>query len=552
VSVFTKGYNYHYSMALGIDLGSSNLKVVRIKRTSQGFKLLGVSKYELASLEGSERELLLEALEEIYHAAPDPEVTIGIGGNRLNLQLFQLPALPPKQLQKALTYEVAERGGNDPNLYSDFAILKQASRLHPMHLVLLGLAQREAVDRIMELFREIKIPLTYIIPNGLALFYAYRYGMREGERTTTALVDLGAENMELVIVSNQKLIGARNISCGSKIFTEHIQRLLQLDPVQAEVEKVTKVNLTPSVTHAQEPSEQGLQAGARAGAAQLAHVMSSSINYLVTQLKEYQPKVERLLLSGGGARVKGLSGYLSSALKMPVEMLEPFREIDVSALDLQTSQKVFEHPNELTCSVGLSIFPAVSQRQPALVFLPEKIKRRRAFWQRKVFAWASVAILLVTFCFLVFNALRTRGSLLAMVQDRSLSIAKIKEKVQRIQKIERAQKDLNDKIQLLASISFRVRDLLDTISRLAQVTPGSEAWISRIKLQHEDKGDQKVIISILGYVHEQLKGGPEEWLKQVENRLQDPSRGIKARRVDVGESTEYPGWRYFCIHVWRQ
>jgi type IV pilus assembly protein PilM len=39
--------------------------------------------------------------------------------------------------------------------------------------------------------------------------------------------------------------------------------------------------------------------------------------------------IERLYLSGGSSRIKGLSQVLASRLKLPVELLNPFRRIDI-------------------------------------------------------------------------------------------------------------------------------------------------------------------------------------------------------------------------------
>ncbi len=65
-------------------------------------------------------------------------------------------------------------------------------------------------------------------------------------------------------------------------------------------------------------------------------------------------QVERLFLSGGGARIRGLSEVLKERIGLPFEELNPFRKIELSGSDT-LSRLVWDHAHCMPVAVGLAL-----------------------------------------------------------------------------------------------------------------------------------------------------------------------------------------------------
>jgi hypothetical protein len=99
-------------------------------------------------------------------------------------------------------------------------------------------------------------------------------------------------------------------------------------------------------------------------------------------------RVDKLLLSGGGAQLPGLADFLSARLHLPVEMLESFAGIELGALPPDRRREVEAHQAHYATAVGL----ALEQLLPGsfhLSLLPKAVKDRRDFYSRRIYLWAA-------------------------------------------------------------------------------------------------------------------------------------------------------------------
>ncbi len=69
---------------------------------------------------------------------------------------------------------------------------------------------------------------------------------------------------------------------------------------------------------------------------------------------EDELSVEKILISGGGSKLVGLAEDLSSRLELPVEVLDPFRQIKVDTRKFDPDY-LSEIMPEMAVAVGLAI-----------------------------------------------------------------------------------------------------------------------------------------------------------------------------------------------------
>jgi type IV pilus assembly protein PilM len=172
--------------------------------------------------------------------------------------------------------------------------------------------------------------------------YGTAYGSTGSE--VVALVNIGASVMNIHIVKGGNFWFTRDISTGGNRYTETIQRDLNLSYDAAERAKrgeaVDGVNQT------------ALAEVISTMNGELAAEIGRSFDYF--RSTSTQETIDRVLLSGGTAKLTGLAPFLSERLGVPVELLDPFRQIRVNPKTV-SPDLIAEVGPQATVVVGLAI-----------------------------------------------------------------------------------------------------------------------------------------------------------------------------------------------------
>jgi type IV pilus assembly protein PilM len=86
----------------------------------------------------------------------------------------------------------------------------------------------------------------------------------------------------------------------------------------------------------------------------LALEISKTFDFYRATADDNDGSVQKILISGGGSKLKGLPEFLSNRFEMPVERLDPFRQIRVDArrFDPEYMREVVP---EMAVAVGLAL-----------------------------------------------------------------------------------------------------------------------------------------------------------------------------------------------------
>src|SRR6185369_8362797 len=152
-------------------------------------------------------------------------------------------------------------------------------------LALIGMGKSAYVDDRIDLLSKANLDVRDAVPNSFALYSAYHnaYGTEPG---TVLLLDIGSDNMDLAFVRGGRLIFARNVSSGARVFDQQIAGASGCTPEEAEVLKVSSANLGPSASPEDEEREDAVRGPVRSAAGQLSGFMTSTINHAKMQLND--------------------------------------------------------------------------------------------------------------------------------------------------------------------------------------------------------------------------------------------------------------------------
>ncbi len=594
-------------MAYGIDIGSTSVKVVDARRTLGGFRVVGAARRRIPKLPPEQHKAAVVKLLHSALAVSDGRRVgvVGLSGRDINLQVVQQPNMKPINYRMMMGYELEQRQAGAADLYLDYCTLREPDAYYPQYLALIGIGKSSYVDDRIGIVARAAVDVRDAVPNAFALHAVHRhsYGAEGG---TVMLLDLGSDNMDIAFVRAGRLIFARNVSSGARIFDANIAGMMGVSSEEAEALKILHGNLGAGAGADQdEESVEGrVRAPIRAAAGQLTGFITSSINHAKVQLNERDFAVDKIYLSGGGARLRGLPEYLSGAVKLPVEILDPFRGLDASAVDGPGSEDFRRLPSDMAVAIGLAQLNSPPAGSSVLSILPGPLRRRRAFFRTTFWLLAAGCAIAAALGILTVAAAARKGVRESALEDFRRRTAQLNRRLQEMESLEQEQSEASAKVDCLLSHAASGRGALDVVAKLRRALPAQGVAIRQIRLTEpgkvshagvagryraafvyagrglvvgevESESDGRMKIKgepdpfetgmVLGTIHrwpvaaksllvvgeadENIRGGPREVLNGLLRELEDKSRGITAKILRQNPSPEKPGWRIFEILV---
>lgn len=161
----------------------------------------------------------------------------------------------------------------------------------------------------------------------MALFNAFKYNYPDVDETAV-IIDLGARSTNLVFVEQDRLF-TRNILVGGATVTTAIGKEFNLGFGDAESQKREYgfVAFGGAVEEHADPAVAALSKVIRNAMTRLHGEVTRTINYYRSQQGGSAPK--RVFLAGGGAALPGVVEFFQEKLKLPVEVFNGLRGVQV-------------------------------------------------------------------------------------------------------------------------------------------------------------------------------------------------------------------------------
>ncbi len=341
-------------LLVGVDIGSSAVKACHLRKSGDNYTLLALGSVELPpdSVEDGvlqEPEAVGEAITKLFKNLKfkkKTKVAISISGFSVIVKKIKLDVMEEDELEQYLNSEAEQYIPFDiDDVYLDFQDLKTAKEEFDQTDIMLVAAKKEVVDGYLDMLRDIKIDPLLVDVDGFALENIW--GTIEPETGNVALVDIGAEKMNINIIVNGTSVLARDIGAGSKQLTYEIAQKFELD--ENEAEKI-KLGVVP--------------AGDRQ--AELEEIVTKICTNWVFEIQKavdlYRSKnadnpLTKIVLSGGGSKVNGLAEFISNEVGIEVKPFNPFAGMKVNEKKIDRDYIDAIAPT-MTIAAGLAIRPS--------------------------------------------------------------------------------------------------------------------------------------------------------------------------------------------------
>ncbi|HIJ89281.1 MAG: pilus assembly protein PilM [Desulfobulbaceae bacterium] len=340
------------TLSIGLDIGSHAVKICELAESGQGYQLVALGSALLPpdSLEDGalqNPEAVARVITSLISnlKIKNKKVAISISGYSVIVKKINLAVMSEEALEKHIESEAEQYIPFDiEDVYLDFQDLKTNTTAEDRTDVMLVAAKRDVVDGYLNMLRGVGLQPVVVDVDAFALENAFEanFGMEDN----VALVDIGASKMNINIISHGASILARDVVLGSRQLTEQIENLFGVSFEEAEALKTGEI--------ASKEKQKELET-----------LFANTCNQWVTEVKRAidfyysnhpDETITKIVLSGGGANIQGLTEFFEKETDIPVEMFNPFTqaEVDSRAIDPSYLKRI---ASEMTLAAGLATRP---------------------------------------------------------------------------------------------------------------------------------------------------------------------------------------------------
>jgi type IV pilus assembly protein PilM len=315
-------------LAVGLDIGSSSVKLVHLRRQKGEYALQGFGVAPLPPetiVDGTlmNSAAVVQAIQALLseQKVKAKDVAIGLRGHSVIIKKITLPRMSREELDDAMQWEAEQYipfDVKDVNL--DTHILTPEGVAGDMDVLLVA-AKKEMIQDYTSVCAEAGLNAAVVDVDALAVQNAFEasYEFREGE--TVALVNAGAVVTNVNVISDGVTMLTRDVTMGGSAITEEIQKQLNVSFEEAEALKIGGQGDSDSVV----PQE--VERIIQTVADQIAGEIQRSIDFYATT--SAGKPITRIYVSGGTARVPAVLRAIEQRAGVPVEVMNPFKEIDL-------------------------------------------------------------------------------------------------------------------------------------------------------------------------------------------------------------------------------
>jgi len=316
-------------LAVGLDIGSSSVKLVQLRERKGGYALqaFGVSKLPPETIvDGAlmNSAAVVQAIQDLVaeHKVKARDVAIGVRGHSVIIKKISLPRMSQEELDESIQWEAEQYIPFDvKDVNIDTQILTPAGDAAGQMDVLLVAAKKDMINDYTSVCAEAGLAASVVDVDAFAVQNAYEasYELPPGE--TMVLINVGAAVTNINILANGTTTFTRDVTMGGNSFTEEIQKQLNISYDEAEALKVGGQGETDAVV----PQE--VERVIQGVAEQLAGEIQRSLDFYAATAADN--RISRVFLSGGTARIPALFKVIEQRAAVPVEILNPFKAIEI-------------------------------------------------------------------------------------------------------------------------------------------------------------------------------------------------------------------------------
>jgi type IV pilus assembly protein PilM len=337
---------------VGLDIGSSSIKAVELQRKGNTYQLVNLGFENLSPdtvVDGQIMELnnVSNVITSIFgeHQIKTLRVAAGVSGHSVIVKNIVLPQMSTDELRESFSWHAEEHipfDISDVNL--DYQVTSSsADALN----VLMAACKSDKIANVKQAIQLAGKQPVVIDVDTFALQNCYEVNYQPKAGEVVALLNIGASTMNINIMNGACSVFARDASVGGSQYTSLLQKELGLTFEQAEAVK-RGYPLPEGI--APRPIQPIIETVSDI----LALEIRKTMDFYRATAEESEESIQKILIAGGSSKLPGLPDYLAKRFEIPVELFNPFREIQVDDRKFDPDY-MKEIVPEMAIAVGLAL-----------------------------------------------------------------------------------------------------------------------------------------------------------------------------------------------------
>lgn len=347
---------------LGIDVGSSCLKIIELRKKGRNFQLENYGEAETTffkkkSFKIFKKETFLlssrnvaQAIQSVCREAEikTREVNFAIPDFHSFFTSFEMPVMSKEELAQAIRYEVRPYV---PLPFSeitlDWVVTEGEVGKTPLK-ILAVVIPNDIISQYQEIAAIAKLKIKFLEPEVFALARSLAGKEKKDgkEKKLIGLVDIGAYSTSCSVLEGGVLKTSHSFNLAGNELTERLAKSLDIDYNEAE-ELKRKRGLVLN------KDKEGSQKDVRKSLLPIVGSISEEIKKIFRDFFQKEGKeIEEIILAGGLSLLPGLKEYLSVELKKKITIADPFSGISYPSV---LSQILKKRGPSYAVAVGLAL-----------------------------------------------------------------------------------------------------------------------------------------------------------------------------------------------------
>jgi type IV pilus assembly protein PilM len=309
----------------GLDIGASAIKLVKLEERSSGWALtaLGIREIPFETVVDEEirdKDTVIFNVQSLIDQC-DPqlkEVAISISGHGVITDKITIDQKSGAEAEQAILFQAEQRSPFDvDDVTMDYHIIQVNPETRKMEVLLVA-ARNEFLRSYIDLVSDAGLRPVIVDTDAFAILNAYQLNYEIDPDKVTALIDIGFDTTSITFLKDGLYHSNRDLGSGGRLVYNAIMKEFRIN--QELASKTIKGEMGTSI------DQDMLKATVVTGSEELISGLEVAFSYFKSTAKS--PKVDWIVLTGGGALIPFLPEFIQAKLNVPIEIGNPLRNIE--------------------------------------------------------------------------------------------------------------------------------------------------------------------------------------------------------------------------------
>ncbi len=339
---------------VGVDIGATSIKICQLKEARSGFAL---AKFGYCPLEPQtivdrhvmNSQAVIEALQRAFtdNKISQRDVALSVSGQSVISRKITVPIMTIAELDEQIQWEAENHIPFDiKDVNVDYEILRRRPEAGQMDLLLVA-AKRDEINDFVQIARQAKLRPLVVDIDAFTIQNLFEYTRGLPPEQTFAIVNVGATQASINIVSRGSSAFTRDVANGGTYLTEQIVKQVGVPFEQAEEMKCAAAQpLAASTLPAKVFQVIETVCDSIAG-----EIQRSLDFFLATSGED---RISKVYLTGGTANLPQLASAVERRSRLASEVIAPLERIPIDSKDIN-QELARQRASQLSVALGLAM-----------------------------------------------------------------------------------------------------------------------------------------------------------------------------------------------------